>query len=111
MNELLISLGIENPKEFVQQMNIKSFNKIKNELKAQSATYLIIDGMTQMRERLSPFEILNRCLSENGKRRYLIQGIDFTIEPKSSVSKMETTQEESPLPTPEKKKRNIIKTQ
>lgn len=102
MNELLKSLGIENPKDFIQKMTIKDFNKIKSELKSQSSTYLIIDGMTQMRERLSPFEILNRCLSENGKRRYLLQGIDFTIEPKSEVTKMAA---------PEKKKRNIIKTQ
>lgn len=110
MNELLKSLGIENPKDFIQKMTIKDFNKIKSELKSQSNTYLIIDGMTQMRERLSPFEILNRCLSENGKRRYLLQGIDFTIEPKSEVTKM-AAPEEKEMAVPEKKKRNIIKTQ
>jgi hypothetical protein len=110
MNELLKSLGIENPKDFIQKMTIKDFNKIKSELKSQSSTYLIIDGMTQMRERLSPFEILNRCLSENGKRRYLLQGIDFTIEPKSEVTKM-AAPEVKEMAAPEKKKRNIIKTQ
>lgn len=110
MNELLKSLGIENPKDFIQKMTIKDFNKIKSELKSQSSTYLIIDGMTQIRERLSPFEILNRCLSENGKRRYLLQGIDFTIEPKSEVTKM-AVPEEKEMAVPEKKKRNIIKTQ
>ena len=83
---------------------------IKSELKSQSNTYLIIDVMTKMRERLSPFEILNRCLSENGKRRYLLQGIDFTIEPKSEVTKM-AVHEEKEMAVPEKKKRNIIKTQ
>lgn len=110
MNELLKSLGIENPKDFIQKMTIKDFNKIKSQLKSQSNTYLIIDVMTKMRERLSPFEILNRCLSENGKRRYLLQGIDFTIEPKSEVTKM-AVPEEKEMVVPEKKKRNIIKTQ
>lgn len=110
MNELLKSLGIENPKDFIQRMTIKDFNKIKSQLKSQSNTYLLIDGMTQMRERLSPFEILNRCLSENGKRRYLLQGIDFTIEPKSEVTKM-AAPEIQETAAPEKKKRNIIKTQ
>ena len=33
MNELLKSLGIENPKDFIQKMTIKDFNKIKSELR------------------------------------------------------------------------------